>query len=273
MPRDYVQIAADLTTIQLQITALQNFVNVVAAPVTWTDFSNANLWVPVYGDPTFATIAIASTGVTITSVNLGNGVLGPTYYGVISRGRFFPGITGVLDVRVNYDTYFPATDGIGTRFYRTIMLFCSENGINDQDNYPSKGIAYGCLPAAGKETADVVGATMSGTTNVVSVFNLSGGNQNAIADNSNFFMRFKTTTGVRNANNHGVWISYGEFNANGGGTVYGGAIAAASWKDYGQSRQMMGARLFVGTDQETNSARFRVRVVGVTLNQGSFVLA
>jgi hypothetical protein len=34
---------------------------------------------------------------------------------------------------------------------------------------------------------------------------------------------------------------------------------------------MMGARLFVGAEQEWNSARFRVRVISVTLNQGVFV--
>jgi len=275
MPRDYVQTAADVSTLQAQILALQNIVNTVTvigggAAVTWTDFTASNIWIPVYGDPTLASIAIAATGITIQATNLAVGSLGPFFFGAISRGRFFPDITGVLDLRVNFDSYLPATDGVATRFYRPCFMLCNSSGMLDGDGYPAKGIVYGALPAANKEIADLSGSTFA-STNPTSVYNMSAGNQNPIADNSNFFMRMKTTTGCRNANTHDCYVSYAEFNANGGGTVYGGAIAAASWKEYGANKRMMGARLFVGAEQEWNSARFRVRVTGVTLNQGIFV--
>lgn len=100
---------------------------VILPPADYNDFTNSDLWIPFYGDPTAVQMTIAPTGVTLTGLILNdtNPLNGPNMIGLVSKGVFYPDpVSGLLRVKVNFDSYVNPTDQTATSdsFYFGMMV-------------------------------------------------------------------------------------------------------------------------------------------------------
>jgi len=238
-------------------------------PYTFFDLSDSAFWIPIQSDSTFFTLTRTITGATIQAKSQTYAQLQSCICGIASRGKFFPEIiTGELSVRIDFDSYNPASDIASSRHWRIITGLMLE--AQEDASMNMAGGSYGCLAGLGVEQANSFNFEESGVLTAPTVILSYDALIPIVVNNSSGFMVLKTVFKAKaGANPRQRWLSHVLINMN--GTNYGGDLPDANLQDL-QSHSK-GLYLFCGIFASVGSPAGlgRVRFTSIEMTKGIYM--
>lgn len=234
---------------------------ITPGPTTFTDFSNAALWIPIGSvdvTRTLATSGMTLAGATARSVNSG-------FCGVQALFQVFPDpLNGNMEFSVTFDNYVRSTDLLNNDEFRYGMMWFPGGQRDNNDTYC--GVAYGGLSGAGQDffALEEISETTGGAGWVgLAIYTT------AIPAASTFTLLAQSLRMVWSGNNdHG--FRNVTCTMDGGGGPLGGLINQVNSALTGPSG-IAGIRPFIGCWFNATSNTISARATSFTVTQGQVV--